>query len=59
MPIYQKHTEDSERVTCFMLAFMSLNLQNLYEYIDAHTIISHLKEMFEELNCVEQYKISK
>ncbi|WOL03969.1 hypothetical protein Cni_G12689 [Canna indica] len=56
---YLKYSEDNDMATCIMLASMSPELQKQHQYIDAYTIIFHLKELFEEQARIEQYEISK
>ena len=55
----QKHKADSEVATCIMLASMSAELQKQHEHMDAHTIIMHLLELFDEQSRSERYEISK
>ena len=55
----QKHKADSEAATCIMLASMNAELQKQHEHMDAHTIIVHLLELFDEQARSERYEISK
>ena len=42
-----------------ILASISPELQKQHEHMDAHTMIMHLKELFDEINRTEMYKTSK
>jgi hypothetical protein len=42
-----------------MLASKSPELQRQNENMDAHTMIMHLKELFDEANMTERYETSK
>ncbi|XP_074585271.1 RNA polymerase II C-terminal domain phosphatase-like 2 isoform X1 [Curcuma longa] len=59
MLAYQKHTTDSELASCIMLASMSPELQKQHEYMDAYTIIYHLRELFDKQAKSERFEITK
>ena len=42
-----------------MLASIPSELQRQHENMDAHIIIMHLKELFDEASMTERYKTSK
>nr|AAX96621.1 retrotransposon protein, putative, Ty1-copia sub-class [Oryza sativa Japonica Group]ABA92973.1 retrotransposon protein, putative, Ty1-copia subclass [Oryza sativa Japonica Group] len=46
-------------ISCLMLATMSLKLQRQYEALDAHTIITGLRNMFEDQARAERFNTSK
>ena len=57
--VHRKHKEDSDAAQCIMLASMNSELQKQHEHMDAHTIILHLRELFDEQARTERYEISK
>ena len=57
--VHRKHKEDSDAAQCIMLASMNSELQKQHEHMDAHTIILHLRELFDEQARMERYEISK
>ena len=59
MLVYQKHVSDSELASCIMLAAMVPELRKQHEHMDAHTIVFHLHEMFDEQVRSERFGISK
>ncbi|KAM7510984.1 hypothetical protein LguiB_009859 [Lonicera macranthoides] len=56
---YNKHMDDDDTATCLMLAAMSSELQKQHEGMNAHTIILHLKELYDEQSRTERYETSK
>ncbi|KAI5672704.1 hypothetical protein M9H77_13068 [Catharanthus roseus] len=45
---YSKHKDDSNDVTCLMLATMESELQKQFEEVEAYEMIKQLTEMFQE-----------
>jgi hypothetical protein len=45
---HQRHVDDNEQNTCVMLASILFELQRQYRNMDVHTMIMHLKEIFDE-----------
>ncbi|KAJ8748251.1 hypothetical protein K2173_000823 [Erythroxylum novogranatense] len=56
---YRKHLKDSDIATCIMLASMSPELQKQHESMDAHTIVFHLRELFDEQARSERFETSR
>ncbi|KAJ8751580.1 hypothetical protein K2173_016826 [Erythroxylum novogranatense] len=56
---YRKHLKDSDMATCIMLASMSPELQKQHESMDAHTIVFHLRELFDEQARSERFETSR
>ncbi|TYK29971.1 Retrovirus-related Pol polyprotein from transposon TNT 1-94 [Cucumis melo var. makuwa] len=56
---YNKHYKDCIDVTCLMLACMNSELHKQFEKMDAFTIISQLKTMFEEQARRERFNTIK
>jgi hypothetical protein len=56
---HQRHVNDDEQAAYVMLASMSPELQRQHENMDAHTMIMHLKELFEWTNKTKRYENSK
>ena len=56
---YQKHLADSEIVGCIMVASMSPELQQQHKAMSAHTIILHLRELFDWQARFERFEVSK
>ncbi|KAJ8772352.1 hypothetical protein K2173_027529 [Erythroxylum novogranatense] len=55
----RKHFKDSDIATCIMLASMSPELQKQHESMDAHTIVFHLRELFDEQARSERFETSR
>ena len=56
---YQNHIDDDDQVVYVMLVSMTPRLQRHDENMDAHTMIMHLKELFNVTNTTERYETSK
>jgi hypothetical protein len=56
---YQCYVDIDEQIVCVMLASISSELQRQHENMDAHIIIMHLKELFDEASRTERYGTSK
>ena len=52
---YSKHVNDSTDVACIMLGSMESKLQKQHMEMGAYTMITHLKEMFQEKARVERF----
>ena len=52
---YQKYLDDNDAAVCIMFN----ELQKQHEDMDASSIITHLKELFDEEKRMERYEISK
>jgi hypothetical protein len=50
---HQHNVDDDEQTACVMLASMSPELQRQHENMDAHIIIIHLKELFDEASSIK------
>ncbi|KAI5671493.1 hypothetical protein M9H77_11857 [Catharanthus roseus] len=48
---YSKHKDDSNDVTCLMLATMQSKLQKQFEEVEVYERMKQLKEMFQEQAC--------
>ena len=46
--LYQTWKDDSVKVQCYMLGSMSNELQRQHENMEPKTILTHLKELFDE-----------
>ncbi|KAJ8768453.1 hypothetical protein K2173_021606 [Erythroxylum novogranatense] len=57
--VYREHLKDSDMATCIMLASMSPELQKQHESMDAHTIVYHLRELFDEQARSERFETSR
>ena len=56
---HEKRCNDYLDISCLMLATMSPELQRQYEALDAHTIITGLRNMFEDQARAERFNTSK
>ncbi|KAJ8769017.1 hypothetical protein K2173_024012 [Erythroxylum novogranatense] len=56
---YRKHLKDSDMATCIMLASMSPEVQKQHKSMDAHTIVYHLMELFDEQARSERFETSR
>ena len=56
---HQRHVNDNDQAVYVMLASMSPELQRQHENMDAHTMIMHLKELFEWTNKTKRHENSK
>jgi hypothetical protein len=56
---HQHHVDDDKYIACVILASISLELQRQHANMDAHTIIMHLKELFDEASKIERYDTYK
>nr|ABG22008.1 retrotransposon protein, putative, Ty1-copia subclass [Oryza sativa Japonica Group] len=56
---HEKRCNDYLDISCLMLATMSPELQSQYEALDAHTIITGLRNMFEDQARAERFNTSK
>ena len=56
---YQCHIDGDKHATCVKLVHISVELQTQHENMNAHIIITHLKELFDITNRTERYETSK
>ena len=56
---FEKKKNDSNDVTCLMLATMSPELQKQFVDMEAYEIMTHLKEMFQEQTRHERFVTTK
>nr|AAV85747.1 Integrase core domain, putative [Oryza sativa Japonica Group]AAX92956.1 retrotransposon protein, putative, Ty1-copia sub-class [Oryza sativa Japonica Group]ABA92827.2 retrotransposon protein, putative, Ty1-copia subclass [Oryza sativa Japonica Group] len=56
---HEKRCNDYLDISCLMLATMSPELQRQYEALDAHTIITGLRNMFEDQARAKRFNTSK
>ena len=54
---YRKHVNDSNDVTCLMLATMESDLQKQFEEVEAFEMVTQLKEMFQVQARTERYNM--
>jgi hypothetical protein len=52
---YQCYVDIDEQIICVMLTSISSELQRQHENMNAHNIIMHLKELFDETRRTERY----
>ena len=45
--VYRKWIDDANVAQCIMLASMNIELQKQHEHMDAHTILTHLQELYD------------
>ena len=45
--VYRKWIDDANVAQCIMLASMNIELQKHHEHMDAHTILTHLQELYD------------
>jgi hypothetical protein len=55
---HQRHVDDDEQNIRVMLASISLELQRQYRNMDVHTMVMHLKEIFDDASWIERYETS-
>jgi hypothetical protein len=55
---HQRHVDDDEQNIRVILASISLEFQRQYRNMDVHTMIMHLKEIFDEASWIERYETS-
>lgn len=57
--VYRKWIDDANVAQCIMLASMNIELQKQHEHMDAHTILTHLQELYDVAGRTARYEISK
>ena len=57
--VYRKWIDDANVAKCIMLASMNIELQKQHEHMDAHTILTHLQELYDVAGRTARYEISK
>ena len=57
--VYHKWIDDANVAQCIMLASMNIELQKQHEHMDAHTILTHLQELYDVAGKTARYEISK
>ncbi|XP_065007852.1 uncharacterized protein LOC135638595 [Musa acuminata AAA Group] len=56
---YVKYIDDSTLARCYMLGFMTPELQRQHEKTDARSILLYVRKLFEKQGKPQRYEISK